>query len=357
MLKSVQKRDGRVVPFNTVKIHKALEKTVKELGFELSSEDLVTLSDDISFVCEETYVGKGICSVEEIQDIVVKELENKGYIDIANKYSDYRKDRNKIRTMRSDLMKTFEKLTFMDSEDLSMKRENANIDTDTAMGTMLKYGSEGAKQFAHLFMLDPVHSDAHKNGDIHIHDLDFYNLTATCTQINLNKLFTGGFSTGHGFLREPQDIISYSALACIAIQSNQNDQHGGQAIPMLDYYLAPGVAKTFIKKYVELLEDKYEIPKTNADELQEALREYRKNNKSILDDDGKEFVRATTVSLVQTLRVDAPFFNTVAFQKVWDKALDKTNKQSYQAMENFVHNLNTMHSRCGSQVKEMCLVA
>lgn len=119
---------------------------------------------------------------------------------------------------------------------------------------------------------------------------------------------------------------------------------------MLDYYLAPGVAKTFIKKYVELLEDKYEIPQSNAQELKEALRTYRKNNKTILDDKGKEFVRATTVALVQTLRVDAPFFNSVAFQKVWDKALDKTNKESYQAMEAFVHNLNTMHSRCGSQV-------
>ena len=119
---------------------------------------------------------------------------------------------------------------------------------------------------------------------------------------------------------------------------------------MLDYYLAPGVAKTFIKKYVELLEDKYEIPQSNAQELKEALRTYRKNNKTILDDKGKEFVRATTVALVQTLRVDAPFFNSVAFQKVWDKALDKTNKESYQAMEAFVHNLNTMHSRAGAQV-------
>lgn len=116
---------------------------------------------------------------------------------------------------------------------------------------------------------------------------------------------------------------------------------------MLDYYLAPGVAKTFIKKYVELLEDKYEIPQSNAQELKEALRTYRKNNKTILDDKGKEFVRATTVALVQTLRVDAPFFNSVAFQKVWDKAMEKTNRQTYQAMENFVHNLNTMHSRAG----------
>ena len=225
MLKSIQKRDGRVVAFDSVKIQKAISKTIKELDLDMSLEEIANITDDVVFVCEELYGEKEICSVEQVQDVVIKELDNKGYADISSAYSIYRADRNKVRTMKSDLMKTYEKLTFMDSEDLSMKRENANIDTDTAMGTMLKYGSEGAKQFAHLFMLDPKHSEAHRNGDIHIHDLDFYNLTLTCCEIPLDKLFEGGFSTGHGFLREPQDIISYSALACIAIQSNQNDQH------------------------------------------------------------------------------------------------------------------------------------
>lgn len=121
------------------------------------------------------------------------------------------------------------------------------------MGTMLKYGSEGAKQFYSMYVLDPKYAAAHENGDIHIHDLDFLTLTTTCCQIDILKLFQGGFCTGHGFLREPNDIRSYSALACIAIQSNQNDQHGGQSIPNFEYGMAPGVKKTYRKLYIDNL--------------------------------------------------------------------------------------------------------
>ena len=134
-----------------------------------------------------------------------------------------------------------------------MKRENANIDADTAMGTMLKYGSESAKQFYEMCVIDPRYAKAHREGDIHIHDMDFYTLTTTCCQIELRKLFKGGFSTGHGVLREPNDIQSYAALACIAIQSNQNDQHGGQSVCDFDYGLAEGVRKTYrrlFKKHI-----------------------------------------------------------------------------------------------------------
>ena len=152
--------------------------------------------------------------------------------------------------MSTQLMKTYEDLTFKSAADNDVKRENANINGDTAMGSMLKYGSEGAKRFYEMFVLDPTHAKAHREGDIHIHDLDFLTLTTTCTQIDLAKLFRGGFSTGHGFLREPNDIASYSALACIAIQANQNDQHGGQSVPCFDYYLAEGVRKTYRKRYI-----------------------------------------------------------------------------------------------------------
>ena len=119
--------------------------------------------------------------------------------------------------MKTSLMEIYKDLTFKDAKDNDIKRENANIDGDTAMGTMLKYGSEGAKQFNKLFVLRPEHAKAHEEGDIHIHDLDFLTLTETCCQIDLIKLFKGGFCTGHGFLREPNDIASYSALAAIAI--------------------------------------------------------------------------------------------------------------------------------------------
>ena len=146
-------------------------------------------------------------------------------------------------------MKTYEDITFTDAIDSDIKRENANINGDSAMGSMLKFGSEGAKQFYDMYVLNPKHAEAHRNGDIHIHDLDFLTLTTTCCQIDLLELFKDGFSTGHGVLREPQDIASYSALCCIAIQANQNDQHGGQSIVNFDYGMAPGVRKTYAKRF------------------------------------------------------------------------------------------------------------
>lgn len=188
-------------------------------------------------------------SVEQIQDIVEKVLIENGHIGTAKAYILYRAERTRVRNMNSRLMKTFEDITYKDVSDSDIKRENANIDGNTAMGSMLKYGSEGAKHFYESYVLNPAHSEAHQNGDIHIHDLDFYTLTTTCCQIDLLKLFHNGFSTGHGVVREPNDIASYAALACIAIQSNQNDQHGGQAIVNLDYGLAPGVKKTYLKRY------------------------------------------------------------------------------------------------------------
>ena len=143
-------------------------------------------------------------------------------------------------------MKSIEEITFSDSKNADIKRENANVDGNTAMGAMLQYGSAISKEFCKSYVLNKEHSQAHDNGDIHIHDMDFLNMgTLTCCQIDILELFKNGFSTGHGFLREPNDIMSYSALTAIAIQSNQNDQHGGQSIPYLDYGLAPGVTKTF----------------------------------------------------------------------------------------------------------------
>lgn len=188
-------------------------------------------------------------TVEQVQDAVEKVLIENGHARTAKVYILYRAERSRVREMNTRLMKIYEGLTFKDAKDNDIKRENANIDGDTAMGTMLKYGSEGAKQFNELFVLNPEHSKAHHEGDIHIHDLDFLTLTTTCCQIDIIKLFKGGFSTGHGYLREPNDIASYSALACIAIQSNQNDQHGGQSIPNFDYGMALGVAKTYAKLY------------------------------------------------------------------------------------------------------------
>jgi ribonucleoside-triphosphate reductase len=246
-------------------------------------------------------------------------------------------------------MRTYDEITVKDAKDNDLKRENANIDGNTAMGNMLKYGSEGAKQFNELFILNPEHAKAHHDGDIHIHDLDFLTLTTTCCQIDIHQLFTGGFGTGHGAIREPNDIRSYAALACIAIQSNQNDQHGGQSIPNFDRGLAPGVAKTYAKLYrqnrrkaLELL-----VPPEKLEELTAILgTELDKTQKPRLSGP-EDYWEAEAAILVR-------FLDEATVSRVQDFALDKareeTEKTTYQAMEALIHNLNTMHSRAGAQI-------
>ena len=253
--------------------------------------------------------------------------------------------------MNTRLMKVYEDLTFKSSLENDVKRENANIDGDTAMGTMLKYGSEGAKQFYEMFILDPAHAKAHREGDIHIHDLDFLTLTTTCCQIDLLKLFRDGFSTGHGFLREPNDIRSYSALACIAIQSNQNDQHGGQSVPNFDYSMAPGVRKTFRKLFRDNLAKALEVfgedDNNEVDARALTERVEQETGKWACLAGGNGYDEAMAKVLSETLDE-----KTVAkCMKFARKYADKeTRKTTYQAMEALVHNLNTMHSRAGAQI-------
>ena len=291
-------------------------------------------------------------TVEHIQDVVERTLIESGHSRTAKEYILYRADRTRHREMNTRLMKIYEDLTFKAAKDNDIKRENANIDGDTAMGTMLKYGSEGAKQFYEMYILDPAHAKAHREGDIHIHDLDFLTLTTTCCQIDLDKLFTGGFSTGHGFLREPNDIASYSALACIAIQSNQNDQHGGQSIPNFDYAMAKGVIKTYQRIYrqnmaraIEIMEDA-EDASALSKEIMAAATEKSAGAIPKLED-GEAYMEAE-------LQILTDKFGAESAEKIQKFAFKhagaETDRATYQAMEAFVHNLNTMHSRAGAQI-------
>ena len=248
-------------------------------------------------------------------------------------------------------MKSIEEITFADSNDADIKRENANIDGNTAMGTMLQYGSAVSKEFCMSQLMNPMHARLHENGDIHIHDMDFMNMgTLTCCQIDLEKLFNGGFSTGHGHLREPQDIASYAALAAIAIQSDQNDQHGGQSIPAFDFYLAKGVAKTFRKEYRSNINRALELfvsLDNNADEAFAKVEE--KTNTTAKLDMEPVFVEAIREMLRNEYHLDDEKVELVV-NFTYKESLKATKKKTYQAMEGFVHNLNTMHSRAGAQV-------
>ncbi|MEG1584953.1 MAG: anaerobic ribonucleoside-triphosphate reductase, partial [Anaerovorax sp.] len=290
-------------------------------------------------------------TVEQIQDGVEKILIENGHARTAKEFILYRAERTRVRDMNTRLMKVYEDLTFKDAQDNDIKRENANIDGDTAMGTMLKYGSEGAKQFYEMYVLDPKHSKAHSSGDIHIHDLDFLTLTTTCCQIDIQKMFKRGFSTGHGFLREPNDIQSYAALACIAIQSNQNDQHGGQSIPNFDYGMALGVEKTYKKLYWSNLGKTLTIlcDLEDGEEKTKELGKEMERELNLLPKIGED----SSYREEEALRLKALVPEEIIgkAQKIGKKYADKEiRRATYQAMEAFVHNLNTMHSRAGAQI-------
>ena len=340
MITQIIKRDGRKLPFNIEKIANAIYKAAQSVGGTDYNEAL-DIAVKVCDLTEKTF-SKQVPTVEQVQDIVEKVLVEEGHAKTAKAYILYRSNRTRSREMNTRLMKVYEDLTFTCAKDSDIKRDNANIDGDTAMGTMLKYGSEGAKQFYEMYVLDPKHAAAHNNGDIHIHDLDFLTLTTTCCQIDIAKLFSNGFFTGHGFLREPNSIQSYSALACIAIQSNQNDQHGGQSIPNFDYGLSLGVAKTFVSEVVRILDILHDD--LNTSEIKQALKDYIQLNKHILDDKGLDFTKSIIKDKLN-IRLEEKEIN-----RIIDKAINATERSTYQAMEALIHNLNTMHSRAGAQV-------
>ena len=258
MVTTIIKRDGRTAEFNQEKIAEAVEKAFQACG---AMQDRAAAEGIAQQVVQKLDDGaiEGIPTVEGVQDLVEETLIESGFVQTAKAYILYRAERSRARDVNSRLIQTLKDITFSKASDSDMKRENANIDADTAMGTMLKYGSESAKQFYEMCVIDPKFARAHREGDIHIHDMDFYTLTTTCCQIELRKLFKGGFSTGHGVLREPNDIASYAALACIAIQSNQNDQHGGQSICDFDYGLAEGVRKTYRRLFKKHLAEALDL--------------------------------------------------------------------------------------------------
>ena len=345
----ITKRDGRRVVYDEGKIAAAIERAFDAVESGKGNEEAKRLAGIVTREINARESAE-IPSVEDIQDQVEQTLITEGYAKTAKAYILYRAERSRTREAKTRLMHILEDITFKDASESDVKRENANIDGDTAMGTMLKYGSESAKQFYDMYVLNPEHARAHREGDIHIHDLDFLTLTTTCTQIDLTQLFKGGFSTGHGVLREPQDIGSYSALACIAIQSNQNDQHGGQAIASFDYDMAPGVAKTYIKEYRRALGAALELLLNHDAANEEAKSIVRQIENEIgakpTLKPNKEFDDALRERL--TAMSDEATAERIIHYAT-ERGYSETERRTYQAMEAFIHNLNTMHSRAGAQ--------
>ena len=347
----VVKRNGKKVPFDTTKVAIAIKKgfdgTIREEEeSKYTSKDVQKVYQSVIKEIVKRYEDLEKIKIDDIQDLIEAMLKKHKYMDVYEAFSDYRERRDKSRELFSDekkmhkFLKSLEGLGLKSALEEDAKRENANIDGNSAMGTMLQYGSTVSKEFAKAYLMKKKFADAHDNGDIHIHDMDFLAMgTTTCMQIDLNKLFKNGFSTGHGHLREPQSINAYSALAAIAIQSDQNDQHGGQSIPAFDFYMAPGVLKTFKKEYkqalYELLDFTDFISFVNMDKVAMAIDKLNSIHVDISDFDN--FYKESK----EVRRI---------FEKAYDTALAKTDRATYQAMEAFVHNLNTMHSRAGAQV-------
>lgn len=354
MITTIRKRTGDIVKFNAQKIADAIKKAnMESIDETFSSEQL----DEITNGVIKALKSVKMPCVEQIQDTVEKVLIAGNFASTAKAYILYRAEHTKLRQAKADLMDIYNELTFAKAKDADIKRENANIDADTAMGTMLKYGSEGSKYFITSNILPKDIAVAHMNCDIHIHDMDFYMLTETCCQIDLLKLFKNGFSTGHGYLREPNDIRSYAALACIAIQANQNEMHGGQAVPMFDYCMAPGVAKTYRKQYYKalayyfnaMLEMDLEDAKLLCKAIEKAIPV--KISMGKVDEFGRELVKYLPKHQRENNYQEIDEHTTkLAHKFATNTAWNETDAATYQAMEAFIHNLNTMNSRAGAQV-------
>lgn len=355
MIQEIIKRNGDKVPFDASKIRNAIFKANIRIAKErMTQEDLDRLTEAVVDRFADT---ADIPTVEQIQDAVEEELIEADFAKTAKAYILYRAEHTKMRSMDADLVKIYEDLSFKSSEDADLKRENANINADSAMGTMLKYGSEGAKSFYDHFVIPSEIAQAHADGEIHIHDKDFYTLTETCCQIDLIRLFDGGFSTGHGYLREPNDIRSYAALACIAIQANQNEMHGGQSIPNFDYSMAKGIDKTYCKEYFKSLILYFQVKESMEYEdslkMIEAVKAGLPAFRSMTE---VEEYSKKVVEFLPRHQAENGFDpidteeTEMATEFAAKTAWRETDKACYQAMEALIHNLNTMNSRAGAQV-------
>lgn len=327
----IKKRDARVEDFSSSKLIKAISKCFAEvhntnqaLVYEIANSVQSKISDNTA--------------VETIQDLVEREMVSRGMYDEAKAYIIYRHDRAKARDANTQLTKIFDDINKIESSELDLKRENANIDTNTSMGTMLKIGTEASKDYNLKYLIKPKFAMLHENGDYHMHDLDFYSITMNCLFIPLAKLLKNGFNTGHGTVREPQSVKTAANLACIVLQSNQNEMFGGQAFPTFDYDLAPYVGKSFINHLKECLNDYYDVSDFDSVLDHQITDKIYQKNKTILNDTSKSELRGLL-----------PNVSPEVFEKMYNRALVKTDKETYQAMEALIHNFNTMHSRAGAQ--------
>ena len=338
----ILKRDGSQQPYDGEKIRSAVDKAFRAAG--LIDEEGYALRIE-SLIQSELCHHNAQVAVEEIQDRVEAELMNLAP-QVAKKYIIYREWRTVQREKRTTLKRTMDGIVSIEKNDINLG--NANMSAYTPSGQMMTFASEVTKDYAMKYLLSAPFARAHAAGDIHIHDLDYYpTKTATCVQYDLADLFERGFHTKNGSIRTPQNIQSYATLATIVFQTNQNEEHGGQAIPAFDFFMAPGVRKTFIRQLADRLLYAHSLlsGRSFSDEERKGFVEALRDLEPPL-----AHTDAAAEALAAGLERIGCQLPAKAVRLALEEAYQRTKRDTHQAMEGFVHNLNTMHSRGGNQV-------
>ena len=338
----ILKRDGSQQPYDGEKIRSAVDKAFRAAG--LIDEEGYALRIE-SLIQSELCHRNAQVAVEEIQDRVEAELMNLAP-QVAKKYIIYREWRTVQREKRTTLKRTMDGIVSIEKNDINLG--NANMSAYTPSGQMMTFASEVTKDYAMKYLLSAPFARAHAAGDIHIHDLDYYpTKTATCVQYDLADLFERGFHTKNGSIRTPQNIQSYATLATIVFQTNQNEEHGGQAIPAFDFFMAPGVRKTFIRQLADRLLYAHSLlsGRSFSDEERKGFVEALRDLEPPL-----AHADAAAEALAAGLERIGCQLPAKAVRLALEEAYQRTKRDTHQAMEGFVHNLNTMHSRGGNQV-------
>lgn len=330
------KRDGKRENFSAAKITNAIGKAFVASGLEHQE----AMIDEITQRVIEHFAEPTI-TVEAIQDLVETELM-KVQPEVAKKYIIYRQWRNTERDRKTQIKHIMDGIVAIDKNDINLS--NANMSSHTPAGQMMTFASEITKDYTYKYLLPKKYAEAHQLGDIHIHDLDYYpTKTTTCIQYDLDDLFERGFHTKNGSIRTPQSIQSYATLATIIFQTNQNEQHGGQAIPAFDFFMAKGVLKSYQKAVTSILSFFLEMKGYN-----------------VAENDVQKTVNQQLTTIIPSAEIQKEFLTTLnkegfnvnedELKHILNKAYERTRKDTHQAMEGFIHNLNTMHSRGGNQV-------
>lgn len=334
---SIIKRDGKTEPFSLEKIVRAITKAYRAGGIFDEERSIEQIASDVADA-----IDKREISVEEIQDMVEDRLMRRNP-SIAKRYIIYREWRNVERDRKSSIKGVMDGIVSVERNDVNLS--NANMSSHTPAGQMMTFASEITKDYALKYLVGVRHGRAHREGDIHIHDLDYYpTKTTTCIQYDLGDLYERGFTTKNGSVRSPQSIQSYATLATIVFQTNQNEQHGGQSIPAFDHFMAPGVLKSFVKHLADTVCFLAALKGPETPERHPLKQRIGEVVTTIEANDAQRSALAAALAELGVTLTDAEL------TKVWEQAYAATRKDTHQAMEGFIHNLNTMHSRGGNQV-------